>query len=141
MESQDSRHQEMMRQGRGCEVWIKTPTGKVSRGEVRIQTWDRKQRVKRGLKLLGFCWAMSLVTVIIPLAHFILVPGFFIAGPIGAWIISGQDSVILGGQGTCPSCDTFLTIVRGPNRWPLSDLCAQCQASVSLEAMESETSK
>jgi hypothetical protein len=137
MDPQDARHLEMMRQGRACEVWIINSAGKASPGEVRIQTWDRKQRIMRGLKFLGFCWAMSLITILIPVAHFILVPGFIIAGPIGAWILAGQARAILGGQGICPSCGEFLRIVRGPDRWPFSDLCPKCQSSVTVKKRES----
>src|SRR5579871_1416321 len=114
-------------------VQIVDRSARVAVGEVRVQVWDKKARTRRMLKTWGGCWLAALFFVPIPIAHFVLVPGFFFGGLVAAVYISGQKSVVLGGQGTCPSCGKPLKIVRGPDRWPLSDMCSECQAMVTIE--------
>ena len=80
-----------------------------------------------------FSWGLALVSVIIPLAHFVLVPAFLLAGPVGAWIISTQVSAVLGGESVCPDCGAFLRLSATSDSWPLTDLCAQCQRRVKVE--------
>jgi hypothetical protein len=61
------------------------------------------------------------------------VPGLLLAGPIGAWLISGQESVVLGGKGSCPDCEKELTLSRAWDQWPISDLCPSCQHRLKIE--------
>src|SRR4051794_26708744 len=129
----NSRHSKMMSSGEPCAVAVQSDSGKTSRGEVRLKTWDRKEGTRRALRFWLYCWILSLLSVALPVLHFLLVPGFFIAGPFGAWIVSTQGSSILGGETTCPDCGTFLPISAGPDTWPLRDLCAGCQNRMKIE--------
>lgn len=105
----------------------------TSKGEILIQFWNKKERTKRALKFGGMCWGFAIVCVFIPLLHFILVPGFLIAGPIVAFVVLSRESAILGGKGLCPYCNAALPIARAPYRFPISDLCTQCQSSLKIE--------
>ena len=107
--------------------------GQEADGNVFIQSFSSKERWMRGLKLLGMLWGMALVSIVIPLAHFVLVPGFLIAGIVTALWISSKESIILGGNGTCPSCQKPLPIVRMNDQWPLNDLCTSCRREVKIE--------
>ena len=115
------------------QVTVKTRDGKSSAGKVFVQSWSRKERVKRSLKVLGFTWLLAVLSVFLPIAHFFLVPAFLIAGPIVAHFIYKQESAVLGGESLCPSCGKLLPIVGGPNKWPLEDLCSNCQTHVIIE--------
>jgi hypothetical protein len=86
----------------------------------------------RATQALGLCWAGALVTLFIPIAHFVLVPACLLAGPAVAWHRYQQASVVLGGTGTCPACQSDLEIVRSADRWPLEELCTQCQQQVTI---------
>jgi hypothetical protein len=133
MTERDEKHVKMMTEGTACPVTIRVANGKASSGEVRIQEWDKKARTSRAIKFWGLCWGLAIISVIIPLAHFVLVPGFFIAGPVGAWIISTQSRVILGGESICPNCNSFLPIAPAADSWPISDLCVHCQSRLVIE--------
>src|SRR5690242_15102508 len=85
---------------------------KFKEGFVRIQEWDKKARILRALKSLGLCWGLAIVSILIPIAHFVLVPGFLVAGPILAFFVFTAKSTILGGDSTCPECNSPLTIVK-----------------------------
>jgi hypothetical protein len=122
-----------MTQPEEIHVSIRDRDGGSAEGQVKVQKWDKKSRTRRALKVLGACWALSLVCIILPIVHFVLVPGFFLGGIVAAWFISQQESVVLGGEGSCPKCHEKLSIVRSANRWPLTDLCAKCQTPVTVD--------
>ncbi|MGE0616581.1 MAG: hypothetical protein AB7P04_13175, partial [Bacteriovoracia bacterium] len=75
----------------------------------------------------------AIVSVLIPLLQFVLVPSFLIAGPIVALVIMRRQGVVLGGSGDCPHCKKQMKIVRSLPRFPLTDLCDHCQQSVKIE--------
>ena len=52
----------------------------ATEGVAIVQENSRAKRIAEGVKKLAIFWALALVSVFIPLAHFILVPGFLIAG-------------------------------------------------------------
>jgi hypothetical protein len=117
-------------------VTVTSVNGKVSSGQVRLQVWTRKESLIRAFKFLGLCWGLSMVSIAIPLVHFFLVPGLFLGGIFGAYIVSCQDRVILGGESTCPECASPLPIARASDEWPLSDLCSNCQNRLTLQKTE-----
>lgn len=114
-------------------VSVRAPSGKIRPGSVRIQTWNKAARTRRALKFWIACWALAIVSVVFPIVHFVLVPGFFLAGPIGAYLLSQQSSQVLGGETACPECGRPLLLEKGPDRWPLADLCTGCQTAVTVE--------
>lgn len=104
-----------------------------TQGIVHIQEWSHSERTKRAVKVWIACWLGSIVSILIPLVHFISVPALIIAGPIAAYFILNKESVIMGGKGTCPHCLADLMIVRSPNRFPLSELCTNCYKNLRIE--------
>lgn len=111
---------------------IKNRDGKQAPGQVRVQTWTAQDRLKRSLKALGLCWGGAIVAVFMPLIHFVLVPSLLLAGPIVAYVFYQSESVVLGGEGHCPSCQKPFKIVRQKNKWPLKDICSSCQSEVEI---------
>jgi ABC-type Fe3+ transport system permease subunit len=101
-------------------------------GTVKIVTWNAKERSRRALKTLGICWGIGLFCIIMPLVHFVLVPGMVIAGVVLFLRISGQESQVLGGEGVCPECKKTFRIAKAANRFPMDELCEHCRAGVSI---------
>ena len=64
----------------------------------------RSQRFGRALAGLGMCWALALGGLFIPVAHFILVPTFVVAGIIVAIKRAREDRRLLLLRGACPRC-------------------------------------
>ena len=114
-------------------VKIVDRNAKTTEGEVRRQAWDKKERTSRAIRTLGACWAGAIVAIIFPIIHFVLVPGLFIGGIVAAFVISSKTSIVLGGEGFCPTCGKPLQIVRTADVWPLSDMCSECQMMVTIE--------
>lgn len=105
----------------------------ASSGQIRVQFWDKKERTARAVKTWGLCWLGAFVSIPFPLIHFVLFPGLILAGIFMGFFILGRESIILGGEGTCPSCQAALPIVRAPYRFPISDLCTKCQTGMKIE--------
>ncbi len=103
-----------------------------SLGFVQIKHFDSQERITRALKAFVACWAAAFLSIFIPLAHFILVPAFFLAGLIFPYFIYKKESFIIGGQGSCPKCKADLVIEKGNNEWPLKDLCTGCKSNILI---------
>jgi len=114
------------------EVCIRTE-GHESSGEVYIQEYDEKARLKRALQMLGLCWGGAILAVFLPIVHFVLVPGLFLGGIFLAVYMHGIHSLVLGGKGICPSCGQDLPIAKGLDEWPLEDVCTACRSGVKIE--------
>lgn len=109
-------------------------------GSVEVQYYSQKSRSLRSFKWLGILWGLSLVSVLIPLAHFILVPGFFIAGLTVALVIYPVKQIIIRGEATCPYCHKSFPIARMKITEDLSDKCSHCLRSSSLILKENVSS-
>ena len=124
----------MMARGSGRPVVLIADARRAT-GEIRFQHWDRAARLRRAAKAWVVLWALAVVSVLIPVAHFILVPAFFIAGPITALGRFRQENGILGGSGPCPACGGRVVIEAHDDDWPFFDICGLCRASVRIEAV------
>jgi hypothetical protein len=114
------------------EVWIDC-MGKRTTGEVRIARHSGMTRLRRAMKTLALFWCLAIVSVFVPVAHFVLVPGLLLAGPIAALVVARQRNAVLGGHGVCPACGESLVIGAGSDAWPLYEVCSHCRAQVRIE--------
>ena len=126
------RHAAMMASGSGQPVML-IAGEKTSAGETRVQRWDRPARIRRAAKIWAGCWAAAALSVLIPVAHFLLVPAFFLAGPIVAFSRWRQVSSVLGGDGACPACGAPMWIAENADEWPLFQLCESCRTTIRIE--------
>jgi len=72
--------------------------------QVAVVRHDPGARLRRGLLALAACWGLAALTVLVPIAHFVLVPGFFL---LGIWLLVkrlGEDATIVSVAGDCPKC-------------------------------------
>ena len=105
---------------------------KETPGEVKIQTFSKKEKGMRALKSLGIFWGAAVASILIPFAHFILVPGFLLAGVAVPFYIYSTDNIILEGAGVCPKCAESLVIHRSAHKWPLREICKHCRVDVVI---------
>jgi hypothetical protein len=73
-------------------------------GMARVREHDSAERAARALKAAGICLGLAALSVFLPIAHFILVPGFLIAAPVFAVRRLGRRASIIALRGTCPRC-------------------------------------
>jgi hypothetical protein len=100
---------------------------------VRLESFDRAGRVRRAAIGLAQSWGIAIVSIFIPVAHFFLVPGFFIAGVVIAVRRLGMETIVRGARGTCPDCGMEQTLDL-PTRWdpPLDVDCRHCHRRLQL---------
>ena len=96
-------------------------------GTARVARYDPAGRIRRALRGVALWWAVAVAGAFIPVAHFLLVPGFGGLGLIVFFRRLGIDRVTERVEGTCPDCraDQAFTV---PDRWnpPLELTCREC---------------
>jgi hypothetical protein len=107
--------------------------GKPTAATLRIATFDAGQRVRRAVKgLLGF-WGAMVVSVFLPVAHFVLVPSFFGTGIWQFFRRLRQAELVRGAHGVCPDCGTEQDFDLGAGlRFPQGVQCRSCQRGLTL---------
>ena len=74
--------------------------------------------------MLGILWLLAILAVAIPLAHFILVPGFLLAGPVVAVLRYRDTERNEQVTGECPVCGKPVTIpLDSSDQLPLWTYC------------------
>lgn len=79
-------------------------------GTLHVRCFDTRDRILRALAALGTMWLLALVSVLIPVAHFVLVPGFLLAGPVVAFMRFRVTEINEMVVGPCPTCGDPMTI-------------------------------
>ena len=116
-----------------AEVRLRCLDGKETRGAVELRALSARERAVRAWKLVGLLWGLALAAVLIPIAHFILVPGLFLAGCIAGPRAYRTQEVLVAGNGACPHCGAALSFRPGPAQWPGQETCGACQWAVTVE--------
>lgn len=100
-----------------------------------VVTFDRGRRVRRALTgLLGF-WGAMLVSVFIPIAHFVLVPSLFVAGLYQLVRRLRVHELVRGAHGTCPDCGAEQDFELGSRlALPQAIQCGSCHRGLTLAA-------
>lgn len=72
--------------------------------EVNIVPSSKKSVILLSLKKLGLFWGLAMVSILIPILHFVLVPAFLIIG-VYAFLSQYKNTHSLHeGSSTCPAC-------------------------------------
>ena len=123
-------------------VWIRSEnSGHVAEGSIWVVRWTPQERLRRAFKTGGIFFGIGVASILIPIAHFFLVPAFILSSPlVGLWVY-GQKSQIQRGQGPCPDCAAELRIPAGPERFPGHDVCEKCRNGVQINLEASHPSQ
>jgi len=107
--------------------------GNTRTGILQTTHFDQGDRLKRALARLAAFWALAVVTAFIPIAHFVLVPGFLIAGPVIAFMTYKTGWIRNHAAGTCPDCDHEITLSLGArDQLPKWTYCPDCNAPLQI---------
>jgi hypothetical protein len=113
-------------------VLLKTVAGRENKDTIELIHWTSSQRTMRALKMLGTFWGLALFSVFLPVLHFVLVPTFFLLGPIMAYGTYKQDAGIVAKDLVCPECGAVLKVSAQKMKWPLLLNCNNCKTRVYL---------
>ena len=108
---------------------------KASDGKVDLVAVPQREAVKRGLIGWLGCWGLAVVTLPIPLVHFVAPPLLILLGPLIGFVVyrlyHGAVDISQGG-GLCPDCGTEVVIGPRPEHWPLHLVCTVCESRLIL---------
>lgn len=114
-------------------VYLKGNEGKVNNGVMTFVSYTNADRMKRAATAWGVCWLIAIVCIAIPIAHFFLVPGFAIAGPVLAFFryrqLDKKEKVV----GVCPYHNEETTLeLEATDQLPKWVYCPVCNGSLQL---------
>jgi len=112
---------------------LRDNNGKAADGRLYTTVYSAGERTQRALLRLAVLWLLAGVSLFIPLAHFVLVPGFLIAGPVLAVMVyrsaQARDRV----EGRCPACGAEITIkLEASDEIPKWTYCPACNAALEI---------
>lgn len=108
-------------------------SGRTTEATVLLVTFDRGQRRRRAWLGLSTWWAVGAAAAFIPVAHFVLVPGFVGFG-IYSFVQRNRTALVpLSAHGVCPDCDDEQQF-DPPARWGdrVSLTCGSCNRSLRV---------
>ncbi len=109
----------------------------TTEGIVHIVEYDHNDRVKRAAKAWIISWALAVASIPLIIAHWVLVPGFLIAGPFMARKYFRIESTPKGVDGPCPLCNQDVAIkMEGSDKLPLWSYCKENRHPVQIKPVE-----
>ena len=91
------------------------------------------QRLARAFKAGGIFWAVAAGFVFLPGLHFVLVPGFLVAGVVAGFKHLRDEEIVSSVRGPCPRCGVQQTFAAGNRLTPSWSLDRPvCHANLSL---------
>ncbi|QLY27014.1 hypothetical protein [Bdellovibrio sp. KM01] len=105
-------------------------------GELEIKVFNQADKTRTALKKLALWWGLSLISVLLPVVHFVLVPLFFFLGFFFAWKGFKSEGQVLDGRTTCPHCGNPVNVGKGELNWPVTEICQSCARVVRMEKKE-----
>lgn len=103
-----------------------------------VTLYSPLEAAQRGLLRLGLFWLLALVSVPIVIAHWVLVPGFFIAGPVLAVMLFRTRESRNRAEGVCPSCQKSVGIkFEAKDSLPKWTYCPLCKESLLIDTLAS----
>src|SRR5437899_310785 len=83
---------------------LKFPGEPSTTATAQVHEWSSLERIKRTVFGLGLMWMLAGFSIFLPILHFVLVPGFLVAGPVVAIIRFTEGKRLQSMKGACPRC-------------------------------------
>ncbi|MDP1830055.1 MAG: hypothetical protein Q8L48_42725 [Archangium sp.] len=96
-----------------------------------VQVLAPGARLQRLAFRLVVAWGLALFSLFIPLLHFVLVPGFLLAGPVLAWLAGRATVRVISTSVACPKCTGAAAIEPDTTGWPAAMRCLACGTTFS----------
>ena len=114
--------------------------GDTTPAEMQALAFTKQEQKSRALQTLALFWVIATVCVLIPIAHFFLVPGFLIGGAVAAKRRWDKDKEGLDARGECPACHHSIRIELDKNaELPQWHNCPECGDALELQAAPDRT--
>ena len=104
-----------------------------SEGYVTVEYFNPAGRMRQALKKLAIFWGVALVSILLPIVHFVTVPLFFGLGIFFAYRSYKSEGRVIEGLTRCPHCEKEVPIKPAELQWPLTEICQNCVRVVRIE--------
>lgn len=94
---------------------------------------EQRERARRAWKAVGYGMGAAVISLVLPILHFFLVPGFLIGTPIVAWKSYQKEWEIPAQEIPCSHCGRATAVKANFATWPLYANCKHCQGRLRLE--------
>ena len=112
---------------------IEDDNNNSSHGTLHYTAFNPADRLTRAVTILAICWVLAVITAFIPIAHFFLVPAFFIAGPVMAISRYKQADEKSNVEGECPRHNGPFTIkLEATDKLPKWTYCPECDGAIQF---------
>lgn len=120
-------------------VSVKDDKGNQRDGVLHFTSYTSADRTKRAVLAWVGCWVAAFLTFFIPIAHFILVPAFLVAGPVMFFSLSRQVEALEKTVSVCPRCDKALNLDMETNdKLPKWTYCPACDGAIEISNKETQ---
>src|SRR3990167_5158528 len=103
--------------------------------ELQAHVFTQHERMKRALVRLFSFIALAVISILIPVLHFILVPLFGLLAPFIAVKTYQEEVIIDECTLTCPECQKPAAFSKNSGQWPLHNSCSHCRNRIYFEAV------
>ena len=104
-------------------------------GRATVTRLDGPKRTQRALTGLAVCWGLAVISIFIPVAHFLLVPGFAL---LGIWLFVRRmrtGEIVTNMRAPCPDCGAQQTFETGSGwKLPKRVACSRCSRTLTARA-------
>lgn len=110
-----------------------------TQGQITRVDFDKKERTENALKLFGILIGLTFAAIFVPLVHYVLVPGLFIASFVFAMDKLNETTRSEGGSAECPKCHGKVELVASKYNERMTDTCAACHEDVEIHVVDPTT--
>jgi hypothetical protein len=105
----------------------------TTRGSIEVLEFSEQERVKRAWIMALKCLGATALCVLIPVAHFFLVPlGLLVVTPIMTIYTFRMKTKILSASIMCPACNKPLTVLTSEEQYPIYENWSSCHRHITL---------
>lgn len=113
--------------------YVLTRPDRFVQSEGIVKEFTSREKTIRALKALAAFWGAALLSILIPVFHFVLVPGLFIVGVIMGNVKRKQQIEITDARFPCPECKKDVVFKKLSGNWPIRQTCPHCSSQLYFQ--------
>lgn len=94
--------------------------------------WNDRERLHIAVKTWVLGWGLAVISVFVPIGHFLLVPAFFIGAPFFAKWRYRTTKKVISGKISCPKCQKETDLAKSYST-RFDDFCSHCREPFHVE--------
>ena len=107
------------------------PAAHSTQGRVSVRELPMSERAQRTARICAILFGLACFSVILPVLHFLLVPGFLLAIPIVGGITFADERRATA-EGDCPLCGSHQSTSEFSANFPVTHRCTGCSREFKI---------